>query len=271
MLATVFEESAVERVQGMGKFTWESWSRPLAAFDPAFGSGDDPAFYFGEMGDIGGGRWGLEIKDKVPIRIRTIKDLPAEFQIAEQIIAECKKRNVKPADFALDATGIGRGIAAILMEKWSPEILRVEFGGSPSEAPVSQDDARPCKEVYDRRVTELWFGAREMLLAGQLRGIPQDAVNQFCRRTYDQSTRKIKIEKKEDYKARHGRSPDDADCVVVMCELARQRGMVVVNQSEARPEGRWLKEALRVNEVYEEELAEAQSQSWLDWFSGEQS
>jgi len=267
MANTVMEESTVMRADGMGSFVWESWSRPCAALDPAISlGGDDPAFYFGEMGDLPGGRTGLQLKEKVPVRIKASRTEPAELQIARQVIDECKRRDVKPEDFALDATGTGHGVWAFLVDMWSPNIVKVEFNGVVSDSPISENDRRPCKEVYDRKVTELWFKAPEMLHAGQLKGLTRDAVDQFCRRTYDTDGRKLKIEKKSDYKARFGRSPDDADCVVVMCEMARRRGLVVSGEGKPTGSNRWLAEAKKYDDVFPDEDERREFAGAPTWF-----
>lgn len=270
LMPTVLEESAIMRVGGMDKFEWQSWSKKCAALDPAFGTGDDPAFIIGEVGDIQGGRIGLHVTEKLPIKISQSTSTPADYQIADQVIEECNRRGIKPELFGLDATGTGRGVWAILTQKWSPNIVKVEFGGAPSDMVVSQDDPRPSKEVYDRRVTELWFNAREMVLSGQLRGLTRDMVSQFCRRLYEIPAKKYVLEKKVDYKARLGRSPDDADACVVLCEVARNNGMVVMGQpgEAVRKEGRWLDEAKKYDDLYSDPVY-SEEKSPLSWFDEE--
>lgn len=248
---TVFDEATIQRVDGMGTFTWKSWRKGVGACDPAFG-GDDCTLRFGEYGDIEDGRIGMQLREKVPIKLKQNDKTPLDYQIARQIINECQKRGVSPEDFGIDATGIGQGVASILAEEWSPLIKRISFAGSPSDVPVSQDDPRPCKEAYDRKVTELWYQCREILVAGQLRGLDRETVSQFCKRTFELKGRKISLEKKEDCKLRMGRSPDDADCVAVMAEVLRQRGLTVKRKYATTAATHYEGVAKRANAIYDD-------------------
>jgi hypothetical protein len=220
--------------------------------DPGFG-GDECVLRFGEWGDVEGGRRVLEVKEKVPIRISAKSKDPVDYQIARQTIAECTKRRVKPECFGLDATGTGRGVAAILSEEWSPLIHKVEFGGTPSDNPVSQDNPTSCRDAYDRQVTELWMDLRELLVSGQLKGLDRDTVVQFCSRVYFYKGKKIAIETKEDCKKRLGRSPDDADSVVVMGRVARHRGLSPKRLLGDKLVKSRMDKALEADELYRDE------------------
>jgi hypothetical protein len=76
------------------------------------------------------------------------------------------------------------------------------------------------------RVTELWFGAKEFLQNGQLRGIGPDLAREMTSRNYDtrkSGSMKVVVESKTDMKARIGRSPDVADAAFVMLDVVRER------------------------------------------------
>jgi len=250
---TVFDEALVHKMGGMDAGTkWRTTSETLAALDPGFG-GDECVLRFGEWGDVDGGGRLLEVKEKVPIRISAKSKDPVDYQIARQTIVECAKRRVKPECFGLDATGTGRGVAAILSEEWSPLINKVEFGGAPTDKPVSQDNPVNCKDAYDRRVTELWMDGRELLTGGQLKGLDRDTVAQFCSRVYYYKGKKIAIETKEDCKKRIGRSPDDADAVVVMIDVARHRGLAPKRLLGVKLSKSRMDKALEADELYRDE------------------
>lgn len=246
---TVFDEPTISRVDGMGAFTWESWSKPVAALDPSFG-GDECVLRVGTLGDIGGGRMGLQIGTKIPIRLKQKSPKPVDHQIAKQVIETCKRYGVEPSHYGMDSTGTGRGVAAILQESWSNEIHKVEFGGAPSDTPVSYEDPRPCSEVYDRMVTQLWMNCRETLTSAQLRGLDQPTCSQFCSRLYEIKGKKIRLETKSECKERIGRSPDDADCVAVMVEVARRLGLSPKKGQAERRESTFMKKAKESDEVY---------------------
>jgi hypothetical protein len=247
---TVFDEATIQRVDGMGSFLWTTFSEPVAALDPAFG-GDECVLRLGTIGDVGEGRIAVQIGEKLPIRLRQKTDKPVDYQIAEQTIEVCNQRGIKPQNLIIGSTGVGRGVAAIIQETWSPMIEKVEEGGSPSDHPVSADDQRKCSEVYDRRVTELWFNGLELLSCGQLRGLDKVTCGQLCTRQYEIKGKKYSIETKVDYKTRMGRSPDDADCVLFMVELAIRRGAFPRRKFSEQIANHYIKKANENNEVWE--------------------
>ncbi|NBR91291.1 MAG: hypothetical protein EBS68_15540 [Rhodobacteraceae bacterium] len=64
-------------------------------------------------------------------------------------------------------------------------------------------------------------------MSGQLRGLDAETAVEFCSRRYDDEKRKVVLETKDEYKKRHGRSPDLADAVVFALEAARQLGLTI--------------------------------------------
>lgn len=99
---------------------------------------------------------------------------------------------------------------------------RVEFGGAPSDLPVSDEDPKPCNEAYDRKVTELWFSMRKWVIEERIGGLDIPTLQEFCARMFDDSKRKISVETKGIMKQRTGKSPDLADAAVVLLDLARK-------------------------------------------------
>lgn len=222
---TVFSEALVISHDGMGKFNWIDTPKPCAGLDPAFG-GDDCRLQYGFLGHVIGNRMALQLTDSVLVPFTPDSPDSLDYQIALYVIAKCKELGVTPALFGLDATGIGRGVAAIIQQLWSRDIQLVEFGGAASDLPASTEDPRHSHEIYANRVTELWYAARDLLSADQLKGLPQQAVTEFCARTYEFSGKRYKVESKKDMKARLGYSPDSADAVVVVCDVARRNGLI---------------------------------------------
>jgi hypothetical protein len=229
LVKTVFTESIIQKMEGMGKFTFSGLShKKVAGFDPAFGGGDRAALKFAEVGDVGRGLTGIQLTDMVLLNIDANSSNPVHFQLAEQLQRECEARGVEPENVAVDATGEGGGLCDIIARIWSHRIIRVEFGGRPSDFPTSGDDIRLASEVYERKVVELWFQARLFLLSGQLRGLDASVCIEFCNRLFDDtSRRKISLQSKPDMKKSFGRSPDLADATVLAIEAARYRGATV--------------------------------------------
>jgi len=223
---TVFTEAMVISHDGTGKFIWVSQKRPCASLDPAFG-GDACLLTRGELGDTPRGK-ALQITDHLLVPFEPDSPNAIDFQIASYIVKKCKEWGVTPELFGLDATGIGRGVAALIVQLWSPRIQVIEFGGKASDLPASLTDSRPSFEVYANRVTELWYACREILTSDQLKGLYQDVITEFCSRTYEYIGRRYKVEPKDDMKKRLGYSSDHADSLVVLVDVCRRNGLVAV-------------------------------------------
>lgn len=245
----IFTEQMVEKYDGTGTYEYLGGRRLLAFLDTAFG-GDDCKLTFGVMGDTVRSVKGLAVTGHLNVPITAASKDEIDYQIARRVQQECVARGVEPSCFGTDATGIGRGVHAILAGEWSPEVQRVEFGGAPSDRPSSTADGRPAKEVYDRFVTELWWTGRELLQAGQLKGLYPDAIVQMCKRLYEMKGRKYSIEDKPTYKVRVGRSPDDADAVMGLIEVARRNGLTITTAIVKRTDRDWTIRVKAASDIY---------------------
>lgn len=247
---TIFSESLIEKYNGMGRHIFLSSKIPMASLDVAFG-GDKCVLRFAELGDIERGKPGMQLTETIIVPIRATNPEPIREQIAARVIEECTKRGVQPQNFGGDSTGEGGGVMGVISERWSPRIQWVEFGGSPSSMPAGVEDQRPACEVFDRKVTELWYSAREWLTAGQLKGLTVEDCIQFCSREYNHLKRKIVLDKKEDCKKKIGHSPDEADSVVILIEVARRNGARIVTGSVEKRTVSWKDQVRKYNRVYE--------------------
>lgn len=282
IVRTVVSESLLLKHEVFGKYVWSGGRKTKLSFcDPAFGGGDRAVLRFGEMGEAANGTTGLELTDRVLLQIRLHEKEPVHYQLARQIKEHCESHGVSPSHFGLDSTGEGGGLADILSREWSSEIIRVEFGGKPSDRMVSNEDRRPAFEAYDRKVTEIWFTVKELICSGQLKGLDQYAADDFCKRMWRDKGRKIEIEPKSKakltgdaeetgtwgMKQRVGRSPDDGDSVGGICQVAVHHGLIVKLQGATiRTNDSWMKVALKMDEVYHDqvEVGSAISQFALD-------
>lgn len=251
---TVFTEQMVEQYHGYDDIVFRSESRPIGFLDPAFG-GDDCMLRFAMLGNDDEGKLVVRLTDRLIIPIPEKLNEEIDYHIARRTIDECRKRGVRPEWFGLDATGIGRGVGSIIASEWSADILRTEWGSAASDLPSSDTDPRPANEVYANKVTEMWFSCQEFLRGGQLRMLDTKVVKQFCTREYEYKGRRIKLENKEDVKAKLNQSPDDADAVAGLIEVARQLGAVArLSGSGRRAQNAALESAIREHhEVYEEQ------------------
>lgn len=248
---TLFTDAMIEKYNGTGKFEFVSFSTPIAFLDPAFG-GDDCKLLFGKMGDIGRGLIGVMITEPITIPIKVNSKDEVDYQVARRTIEECKKRTVQPMQFGVDAVGTGRGVAAIIAGEWSSSIQRVEGTGAPTDRPASTADGRPAKEVYDRMASELWYSAREILQGSQLCGLYPAAITQLCTRKSGMKGRKYWIEPKDEFKVRLKRSPDDADAVVGICEVARRNGLAFGTPIVRRIDTDWNKQLAEADDLYDD-------------------
>jgi hypothetical protein len=143
-------------------------------------------------------------------------------------------------------------VFAIIHQEWSGRIHRVEFGGMATEIPAAEDDQRPARQVYDRRVTELWFAARSIMRAGRLKGMTMAQVMDFTTRTYTTPSSLYILQKKDDMRKTYGRSPDHGDALAVMIDGIRHSGYAGRNAVTDRDGGEgWKKLVETANAVVE--------------------
>lgn len=256
---SVFSESALATNDGFGKhkFTGENF-RIIGAFDPAYGGGDRPALRFAKLGQIEGGALGIESFPPIILPIDVSSTNPVHYQLAEQLRRQCEsfkegnwEYHCLPENLAVDDTGAG-GLCDILWRTWSYNIIRIEFGGRPSEDNVSLEDARLACDVYLNKRTEMHFRARDCLNHGQLKGIDTETARELCSVLFDDSGKKVKLESKADYKKRNnGTSPDLGDSLVMLLEVARKKGfqLAPMGQTQQRAVD-WHETVEKANEVY---------------------
>lgn len=189
----------------------------------------------------------------IPVRLSDGK-MP-EDSIAEFVKRDCDLLNIPPENVFYDSTGRG-SLGTAFARTWSALVNPVEFGGIPSERPVSLDlyiydpklrarRLKLCVEHYSKRVTEFWFSVRYVIESGQMRGLTNDVLDELCAREWKMTKgARIEIEKKEEMKERFGRSPDLADWLATAIEGARQRGLQIskLSQEERTSAKQWLED-----------------------------
>lgn len=198
----------------------------VAAVDPAFTNGGDrPIIYFGTLGRDKSGQLVLQFDHFEKLTIDATSKDPVSYQIARQIKEKCEAKKIPPSHVAIDSTGAGTPFCDIVSVTWSPEILRVNFGGNASDSPVSLTDLTPAKEKYHDRVSEIWYSGKELLRQGQLKGIPPDLMAEMTARKYGITgiKKRVYVESKADMKLRTLKSPDIADAAFILVTLCRER------------------------------------------------
>lgn len=207
-------------------------------------------------GNIGGDRciggwieFGYDVTDKLILSVNppvTIPVKPAsmangvspEDQIAQFARDDCERQGIPPGNVFHDATGRG-SLGTSFARIWSADVNPIEFGGKPSERPVTSElttldhttghfRLMRANEHYSKFVSELWFSVRYVVESGQMRNLPTEVMDEFCRRIWRMVLgNKIEVEPKSEMKERTGESPDLADFLCTAVEGARRLGFSI--------------------------------------------
>lgn len=157
---------------------------------------------------------------------------PYDQQVARKFVKECQERNCHKV--AADISGGGglmtQAIAQqAISEGYRLDIIPVDFGGTPSDELYEVGgDKKPARQLFDRKVTELWYSFRLAVQNRKVRGmnLASKYVKQLCeRRVIQDEQRRWKVEKKADMKKRTKRSPDDGDAQCLCHVAARSAGL----------------------------------------------
>ena len=256
----VYSEADLVKGNVRNLVKWQTLPVKCAALDPAFVTGGDKAMaIFGEVGKDLEGRQVLQVTELKEMRedIR-IKDQNKALQVAKKFRDECASRGIPPEHAAFDSSGGGVVFGSLLTEIWSHRLLGVQFGGAASERPSSFRDRRTAREVFQNRVTEIWFAGVEFVQSSQIKGLPSQVCAELVERRKKKQGNIIShncVESKDEMKKRTGgKSPDNADAFLILLELARER----LNFLPAGMEGgraaadlSWLRRVKLANRVYQ--------------------
>jgi len=166
------------------------------------------------------------------------KNKSPEQVISAAVMEDCMGEGISPSNMFHDSTGRGM-LGTELARMWSDQTNPVEFGGSATDRPVSADiyifddklekrRLMKCNERYANFVTELWFAVRIAIEADQIRGLPDEVIDEGCMREWNPMPNgRRRLERKEEMKQRVGRSPDFFDWFAICVEGARRRGFMV--------------------------------------------
>lgn len=205
----------------------------LAAMDPNYskGHGDNCMAKFGKLGankdglkvlDFGG------VENEIALRedVENL-DKSATKQKADQFVAECRKRGIGVRQTVIDCTAGGSLMADMVEDSFGERgILRIEFGGSPSDRVIEKlnDQEIKASERFDNKATEIWHAGVRFVKSRQLNGMTSKQVEQMAARKIVEKGKKIMMETKRDYKLRTQKpSCDESDAGFIMLDLALQR------------------------------------------------
>ena len=184
------------------------------------------------------------------------KPIMPEDQITHWVQNYCenplRSHPIPLSHVGFDSTGRG-SLVASFARIWGSDFHAVEFGGTPSERPVSAKITTPCNLYYFNFVSELWYNVATLIMADQCRGMPTSVMEEFCMRGWEPiKDKKIQVEPKNPTngkpgcKQRMGKSPDIADGAAVALEIAQRLGFVLGQGGNgvSRQSPRWLLELL---------------------------
>jgi len=250
-------------------------------FPPGFCASLDPAFehdacviHYAELGHPVFGAAGYAINCLASETIKLVVSPgaePKDYQIAHRVMAACKERGIPPRHFIMDATGGGRGVAAILQKEWSVDLQIVNYGGAATERPLRWDNPTKACDLYQWFISELYFRAAEYVRDGLIRGLSNldgKTIDDLASRRYllrqgARGTLQV-VETKDEVKKRLGRSPDHGDAFVQFGELLCRLGTFVGHRpgSALTTSGKWDRARDRAKQRAERELAEDKAFSY---------
>lgn len=208
----IVTDAALSVHQAYDRAEWKSAPMNIAGIDPSFsGEGDRFILFHLKYGLSTHDVWTIEFFEAITIQPRIIEGETRHHADIRECKRICQERDISPEHVAMDASG-GSPLLSIAHQDWSPRILGVQFGGAPSDLPVSQFDKRLASDIYANRTSEIAYVFVEFLNAGQIRGIKPDHAKELTSRQFKKvAGDKIKIEPKKDMKKRLGFSPDLKD------------------------------------------------------------
>lgn len=181
----------------------------------------------------------------IPVKPHKMANRSPEDQIALYVREECEREGIPAHHVFYDATGRGSlGTAFARLWPDGKNVNPVEFGGSPTDRPVSSElmirdlkDGKfrlmTAKERFSKFVTELWWDVRYIIEADQMRELPEDVMLELSRRIW-RTVRgdKYEVETKAEMKERVDESPDLADWLATACEGAIRLGFKIEGMSK---------------------------------------
>lgn len=246
-LSVVLDPRAAARCgcsEDAGPFDPSRFAGAAAGVDPAWSEGGDMAARalcrvlavpgFPPILDFGGSCSRLHIRASDP--------RPPVLQMREQVLAAMRAPYEAPfSATAVDSSG-NQGLADDLMIYAGADCLSVNSSVKASELPLRAGDPRPARETVKDRGTEAWWVLAEFCRAGQVRGLPKEAVRALTSRRL--ATRgklgvaefPYRLEPKREFNARFGGSPNEADaCALAALAVKERLGVLPYGYLPSRP------------------------------------
>jgi hypothetical protein len=221
----------------------------VAGFDTAFTIGGDRCVLtIAKLGFVRGTRnrvmW-LESQKVIQLSANAAAEF--EIQLATEVVQLCRAAGVQPSKFGMDVSGDGGRVGQAIIREWlrfessGASIALISSMGKPTDRLAAEVDKRPCKDVYDRLVSEYYYSCYHAFKSRVLFGVDpaSDLARELCLRRYTIKNKKIAIETKDELKGRTGYSPDLSDSLIYALEMARRNGLVFIGNDKAVPTNRF--------------------------------
>lgn len=165
------------------------------------------------------------------------------IKMAEEIMGRANMMRIKPENVVVDKTSIGLGTYSHLNKVWG-QVHGIAWNEKATDTKILSEDKDVASSQCEGIMSELWWTFRRWLdprccaiLINPI--IPTQPIhNQLTSRRYRHGKNGIKVEAKEEYKARNsGKSPDEADALMMLTALVRKNSDVLpglVEQSQTR-------------------------------------
>ena len=220
--ASVLSAADLDLFHAREPATWrgDGWFVDVAGADPAFvAEGDGCVVQRARVGVTADGLHTIAFfkEDRIPVGVSSKR--PGAYQAADGIAEVCRANGVPIENVAVDDSGT-QSVCDILEVETGVKPIRCNF--SARATPETGPDGALVASKYKNLVTEMWHFAARLVREGQVRGMPDAAAEQLCRRRYCRDLKPLALESKKDYKKRSAgqRSPDEGDALVLCCHAA---------------------------------------------------
>jgi hypothetical protein len=221
----------------------------VAGFDTAFTVGGDRCVLtIAKLGYVRGTRNRvMYLESQKVIQLSANAAAEFEIQLATEVVALCRAAGVQPSKFGMDVSGDGGRVGQAIIREWlrfessGAAIALISSMGKPTERIAAEVDKRPCKDVYDRLVSEYYYSCYHAFKSRVIYGVDpaSDLARELCLRRYTIKSKKISIETKDELKGRTGYSPDLSDSLIYALEMARRNGLVFIGNDKVVPTNRF--------------------------------
>lgn len=206
---------------GQGRQRW-------AALDPSFGGNDEAFLKIAESGLCSDNNYRLDYLGETTNFVFQKDPDNAEnfsFQMLEWVREKLGVWGVPYGNFTMDANLIGTSLGHIFSKFLSKSVLNARISGRPSAVHIG---AKKAQDICANIKTEHMMGLQYMLLEDSIRGLDESCLDQLYDWPLDPSSGqddKTKILGKTKFKKLFGYSPDRAECILWIADMARRRGM----------------------------------------------